>query len=175
MARVISKKTDAKKETIQYSGDARELSNSRSWIDFLSKDTLAAYAGKDEWRERLIYTLLKWAEKPSSLEVMQFCIEFKLPYSTFKQWVEKYPEIKQAYSEAKLILACHRRVGSMNKKLDGAYAYKDMHVYDPEWLAINKYHSDMKTEEAKQSHTFIINDAKPKIVSKEEMLAETQE
>ena len=42
-------------------------------------------------------------------------------------------------------------------------------MYDPEWHAINKYHSDMRKEEEKQSHTFIINDAKPRIVSKEEM------
>jgi hypothetical protein len=173
MARI--KKDEAKKETIQYSGDARELSNSRTWMDFLSKDTLAAYPGRDEWRERLIYTLLKWSEKPTSLEVMQFCIEYKIPRSTLYEWVEKYPEVKQAYENMKLTLACHRRVGAMNKKLDGAYAYKDMHAYDPEWLAINKYHSDMKVEQDKQSHTFIINDAKPKIVSKEEMMKEVQE
>ena len=100
---------------------------------------------------------------------MQFCIEYKIPYRTLKEWIEKYPEVKEAYNDVKLAVACHRRLGSMNKKLDGAYAYKDMHMYDPEWHAINKYHSDMRKEEEKQSHTFIINDAKPRIVSKEEM------
>jgi hypothetical protein len=101
-------------------------------------------------------------------------MEFKIPYSTLKQWVEKYPDIKSAYNNVKLALACHRRVGAMNKKLDGAYAYKDMHVYDPEWLEINKYHSDMKKEEEKQPHTFIINTGKPRIVTKEEMLSSNE-
>jgi hypothetical protein len=165
------KKTDDNPpaKTLQYSGDARELSNSRTWMDFLSKETLNIYPGKDEWRQRLIYTLLKWAEKQTSLEIMQFCIEYKIPRSTLWEWVDKYPEVKEAYNNAKLAVACHRRMGSMNKKLDGAYAYKDMHMYDPEWHSINKYHSDMRKEEEKQSHTFIINDSKPRIVTKEEM------
>jgi hypothetical protein len=177
MVRATSKniKINPVKETLKYSGDARELSNSRNWMDFLDKETLSVYAGKDEWREKLIYTLLTWSSKQTSLEVMQFCMEYKIPYSTMKEWIEKYPDIKQAYNNAKLSIACHRRLGSMNKKLDGAYAYKDMHMYDPEWHAVNKYHSDMRTEEAKQSHTFVINDTKPRIVSKEEMLSEVEE
>lgn len=177
MARISSKniKINPVKETLKYSGDARELSNSRSWMDFLDKETLGVYAGKDEWREKLIYTLLKWSEKQTSLEIMQFCLEYKIPYTTMKEWIEKYPDVKQAYNNAKLSIGCHRRIGSMNKKLDGAYAYKDMHIYDPEWHAINKYHSDMKKEEEKQAHTFIISDAKPRIVSKEEMLKEVEE
>jgi hypothetical protein len=156
-------------KTLQYSGDANSLSNNRTWMDFLDKETLSLYPGKDDWRKRLINTLLIWSERPASLELMQFCIEFKIPRSTLWEWVDKYPDIKAAYENAKLAVACHRRIGSMNKKLDGAYAYKDMHLYDPEWHAINKYHSDMRKEEEKQAHTFIINDAKPRIVTKEEM------
>ena len=170
--KVEQKKTASK--ALQYSGDAHELSNSRTWVDFLSKETFSIYPGKDEWRQRLIYTMLKWSEKKTSLEIMQFCIEYKIPRRTLKEWVDKYPEVKDAYEDMKLALACHRRVGSMNKKLDGAYAYKDMHIYDPEWHAINKYHSDMKKEEEKQAHTFIINNDKPRIVSKEEMISELE-
>jgi hypothetical protein len=163
------KKVSVKKK-FEYIGDASELSNSRTWVDFLSKETLNLYPGKDEWRQRLIYTLLKWSERKESLEIMQFCIEYKIPRSTLWEWVDKYPDVKEAYENAKLAVACHRRLGSMNKKLDGVYAYKDMHMYDPTWHAINKYHSDMKKEEEKQSHTFIINDGKPRIISKEEMM-----
>ena len=168
----MAKKDDIAKtisKVLKYSGDADELSNSRTWIDFLDKETLSIYPGRDTWRKRLINTLLIWSERPTSLELMQFCMEYKIPRSTLWEWVDKYPDIKTAYENAKLAVACHRRLGSMNKKLDGAYAYKDMHLYDPEWHAINKYHSDMKKEEEKQSHTFIISDAKPRIVSKQEM------
>jgi len=172
---MAKKEITTNKKTLKYSGNANELSNCRNWRDFVDKESMGVYAGKDEWREKLIYTLLVWSERPTSLEIMQFCIEYKLPYMTLKEWIEKYPEIKEAYNNAKLVVACHRRVGSMNKKLDGAYAYKDMHVLDPEWHAVNKYHSDMRTEEAKQSHTFVINDSKPRIVSKEEMLEEVKD
>jgi hypothetical protein len=174
----MAEKKPSKKDIIkqlQYSGDVDKLSNFRTWMDFLDPETLSVYSGKDEWRKKLIYTLMIWSEKKTSLEIMQFCMEYKIPYRTLKEWVDKYPEIKYAYDNAKLAIACHRRVGSMEKKLDGAYAYKDMHVYDPEWHAINKYHSDMKKEEEKQSHTFIINDSKPRIVSKEEMLGIVEE
>jgi len=165
----MAKKEKPSPQALQYSGDAEELSNSRSWIDFLDKETLSIYPGKDSWRKRLIHTMLTWAQDPTSLEVLQFCMKFKLPYGTLREWDSKYPDIHEAYTFMKLMIATHRRVGSMTKKLDGAYAYKDMHCYDPEWHAVNKYHSDMKKEEEKQAHTFIINDAKPRIVSKEEM------
>ena len=170
---IASKKEPVK--VTQYSCDVDELSNSRSWIDFLDQETLSAFPGRNDWRKRLIYTMLSWSEKKDSLEIMQFCLAFKLPYRTLKEWVDKYPDIKHAYEDVKLAVACHRRIGSMNKKLDGAYAYRDMHVYDPEWHAINKYHSEMKTEESKQSHTFVIDTGKPRIVSKEEMEASNVE
>jgi len=166
---MVKKDASGGNKTQQYSNDPRELSNSRTWIDFLDKETLSLYPGKDDWRQRLIYTMLKWSEKPTSLELMQFCMEYKIPRTTLKEWVNKYPEVKEAYDNIKLIIACHRRVGTMNKKLDGAYAYKDMHIYDPEWHAINKYHSDMRKDEEKQAHTFIISNEKPRIVSKQEM------
>jgi|SRR5271156_4637260 len=170
----MAKKEKTGSKALQYSGDADEVSNSRSWVDFLDQETLSLYPGRDSWRKRLIHTMLTWAEDVTSLEVLQFCMKFKIPYMTLREWEKKYSDVHEAYAFMKLMIACHRRVGSMNKKLDGAYAYKDMHVYDPEWLAINKYHSEMRKDEDKQAHTFIINDAKPRIVSKEEMAGETE-
>lgn len=152
--------------------DPRELSNSRTWVDFLDQETTEIYASKDEWRERLCYTMMKWSERPTSLEIQQFCTEYKIPYTTLREWLEKYPDIKKSYAAAKLTLACHRRVGSMTKKLDGTYAYRDMHMYDPEWHQVNKYHSDMKKDEEKQAHTFIISGEKPRIISKQDMVDE---
>jgi hypothetical protein len=171
--RELSQKVISK--ALQSNNDNGMLSNLRTWVDFVDDEALSLYPGCEQWRKRLIHTMFAWAEKPTSLEILQFCMEYKIPYTTLKGWVEKHLDIKSAYNNVKLALACHRRMGSMNKKLDGAYAYKDMHMYDPEWHAVNKYHSDMRTEEAKQSHTFVINDAKPRIVSKEEMLSEVEE
>lgn len=162
-------------KTPQSSTDEFLLSSNRSWIDFLDKESLSLYPEKDNWRKKLIHTMLTWSDDSNALEIMQFCIQYKIPRRTLLEWVEKYPDIRRGYEDMKLALASHRRVGSMIKKLDGTYAYKDMHIYDPEWLAINKYHSDMKKDEEKQAHTFIISDAKPRIVTKEEMLGEIEE
>ncbi len=150
------------------------LSNSRSWVDYMDKDSLAMFPGKDEWRQRLIKTMYAWSEKPDSLEILQFCMEYKIPYGTLKEWDRIYPDIAEAYQAVKLNVACHRRVGTMNRKLDGTYAYKDMHWYQPEWHSINQYHSDLKKEEEKQPHVFIVNAEKPKIVSKEDMLSDRE-
>ncbi len=150
------------------------LSNSRSWTDFMDQSTLEVFCGRDEWRQRLIRTMYSWSERSTSLEVLQFCMEYKIPYGTLREWDRRHPDISTAYQAMKLNIACHRRLGSMNKKLDGAYAYKDMHMYDPEWLAINKYHSDMKKEEDKQPNVFIVNNGKPRIVSKEEMISDRE-
>lgn len=169
-----SKVKEETPKALKYIGDGNELSNSRTWIDFLDKETLNLYPGRDDWRQRLIYTMMRWAEKSTSLEILQFCMEYKIPRMTLYEWTEKYPDVKDAYINMKLALACHRRVGTMNKKLDGAYAYRDMHMYDKEWDSVNKYHSDMRKEEEKQAHTFIINDSKPRIVTKEEMLEGTE-
>jgi hypothetical protein len=47
-----------------------------------------------------------------------------------------------------------------------------MHILDPEYLAINKYWSDLKKEEASQSEVRYVYLEKPKVKSKEEVDAE---
>jgi len=145
------------------------LSKNNSWMDFVKKESLLANPGRTEWRERLVNTMLHWAQSENALEIMQFCIEYKISYFSLREWVKKYKDIKEAYEYVKMMVACHRRTGSMTKKLDGNYAYRDMHMYDSEWHAINKYHADLKKEEEKQAHTFIINTDRPAVVTKQEM------
>jgi hypothetical protein len=186
------KSTKQSKEAIKYSGDANELSlsskettntttniqpltTSGSWCEFINNETLMLFPSKQDWRKRLIHTLLIWASKDDSLEITDFAIEMKMHRRTLYKWAEQYEDLRDALDLARLIIGSRRRKGTMQKKLDGAYAYRDMHMYDPEWHAVNKYHSDMKKEEEKQAHTFIISDAKPRIVTKEEMLEEVKE
>ena len=86
---------------------------------------------------------------------------------TLYEWVAKYPDIKAAFEEAKLLLACRKRVGAMTKKFDKDAVYKDMHRYDPEWHEINQYHADMKKEDENKPTTFVINMNKPKVIEQE--------
>ena len=150
--------------------EIKSLTNVRTWKEFMENDAYMQFPEKHDWRQRFIYTMLEWAMKDDSLEITDFALDMKMRRSTVYDWANKYPDIMDALNQARLMIASRRKKGALTKKFDKDVVFKDLHKYDPEWLEINKYHSDMKTEEAKQSHTFIISDAKPRIVSKEEML-----
>lgn len=163
------------KETSNHSKDIEPLATNRTWSDFIKNDSFMLFPEKLDWRNRFIYTMLEWASKDDSLEITDFALELKMHRSMLYRWINTYSDIKDAYDQVKLMIASRRKKGALTKKFDKDVVFKDLHKYDPEWLEINKYHSDMKTEEAKQSHTFIINDAKPRIVTKEEMLGIVEE
>lgn len=164
------KKVQMEQQTTNNSTSIRLLTTSGSWCEFINNDALMMFPEKHDWRKRFIYTLLDWASKEDSLEIVDFAIEMKMHRRTLYKWAEQYPEIKDALDHARLMIGSRRRKGALTRKFDKDVAFKDMHCYDPEWLAINKYHSEMKKDEDKQSHTFIISDVKPRIVSKEDMV-----
>ena len=149
--------------------ELRELSVPNDWTAYMEPQSVMMNPGKDEWRKRLTNTMLIWAEREKPLEIMEFCIAYRIPYRTLRDWVKQYPDIAEVYDEVKLMIACYRRTGCMRKQLDANSAYRDMHVLDPEWHAINKYQADLKKDETHQSHTFVVNMGKPPITSPEEL------
>lgn len=163
-------KKDSKKIP-QNNTELEPLTNTSTWRDFLNNDSFMHFPEKHDWRKRFACTLLTWASKEDSLEITDFALEMKMRRSTINEWANKYSDIKDAFDLARLMIASRRKKGALTRKFDKDVVFKDLHRYDPEWLEINKYHSDMKKEEDKQAHTFIISDVKPRIVSKEEMLA----
>jgi hypothetical protein len=156
-------------KTINNSTDIQLLTTSGTWCEYLNEDAFMMFPGKDDWRKRFMYTLLEWASKEDSLEITDFAIAMKMRRRTLYKWAEEYEDIKDALDNARLIIGSRRRKGALTRKFDKDVAFKDMHKYDPEWIEINKYHSEMRKDEDKQAHTFIINDIKPRIVTKEEM------
>ena len=152
--------------------ELRELTVPNDWTAYLEPQSLMMNPGKDEWRKRLTNTMLIWADQEKPLEIMEFCIKYRIPYSTLRDLVRQYPDIEKVYNEVKLMIACNRRVGSMRKQLDANSAYRDMHVLDPEWHFVNKYQADLKKDETHQSHTFVINMEKPHVTTQEELKIE---
>jgi hypothetical protein len=100
--------------------------------------------------------MVKWAEEPSSLEIGQFCIAYKIPVPTLAEWVKKYPDVAAAFKNMKLILASHRKVGCMTKRLDYASCFKDMHTYDHDWIAVDQYHNNLKKDIQNDNTTKVI-------------------
>lgn len=164
--------TKAKKKTDNHTIDVKPLTNVSTWSDFVANDAYMLFPGKQDWCQRFACTLLEWASKEDSLEITDFAIEMKMRRATIYEWANKHKDIKEAFDMAKLILASRRKKGALTRKFDKDVVFKDLHKYDPEWHDINKYHSDMKKDEEKQSHTFVISNEKPRIVSKEEMLSD---
>lgn len=156
-------------ETTNTTTQITPLTMNRTWVDYIKNDTFLFFPEKDEWRQRFIYTLLSWAEREDSLEVNEFIFLMKIRRALLFEWCEKYQDIKQAYDLAKLMIGTRRKKGALNRKFDKDVVRWDIHKYDPEWLEINKYHSDMKKDEEKQSHTFNVNLGKPAVGTKEEL------
>lgn len=73
-----------------------------------------------------------WSDEKDVLEIEQFCIKYKIPRRTLYNWREKYPDIKETIYDVKLILTSLRRIYAMTKQIDRAYAFKNLHQYDPE-------------------------------------------
>jgi hypothetical protein len=160
-----------KGKSIQTMKDSGELSKSHTYTDLIDKESYIFFPEKDAWRKRLIYAIEKWVLKETSVELMQFCIEYRIPRATLAMWRQKHLDIAAAFEEAKIILGCRRRIGALTKQYDKDVVFKDMHVYDPEWDIINKYHAQLKKDEDRGPVKFTINVTKPQIVSAEDMKA----
>jgi hypothetical protein len=123
------------------------LSKGHSWLYYMSDNSFKFYPSQSEWRERLIYTMYEWVQG-DVLEIMEFCVEYKLAYVTLREYVDKYEDVRKAYADIKLMLASRRRIGVIKRKYDKEMICKDLFRYDPEWLMVDKYHSDMKKNES---------------------------
>lgn len=137
-------------KTQQYIADRKLISKGHSWHDAMTNESFLFFPEKASWRERFIATIYEWAEKPDSLELMDFCMEYRIPRETIYEWLSKHEDIKAAYTNAKLILGSRRRKGALKREYDKDIAMRDMHVYDSEWLAVNKYHAQLKNQENDQ-------------------------
>jgi hypothetical protein len=155
--------------------DDGELSKNRTVMEMMGDESLLNNPSRDEWRERLIKTMLNWGRSPDSLDIVQFCMQYQIPRASLYEWAQKYPKVGWALEQMKLNLGCNRRIGSMTRKLDGAYAYKDMHKHDPEWIEINKYNADLKRNEEQVPTTFNIYTGKPPVKSAQDLKREIDE
>lgn len=129
------------------STEIKPLSNSGSIMSYIKDQSFLYNPEKLDWRNRLIYTLFSWASLDTSLDIVQFCMEYKMHRRTLYKWSTAYNDIKEALDDIKVILGCRRRIGALTRRFDKDVAFKDMHMYDPEWLEINKYHAALKKEE----------------------------
>ena len=141
---------------IKHSNEFAPLANKLSWAETLSSgEAYMTFPENKDWRKRFILSLYNWAEEEEALELQQFYWKMKLSRQLIYLWRDAYPDIKTALDEVKLMLGSKKRIGAIKKIYDREAVYKDMHVYDPEYLAINKYHAELKNIEGQQGNVYI--------------------
>lgn len=82
--------------------DIKTLSKPRTWIESIESQSWIFFPEKQDWRNRLIHTMYEWSQLETSLELTQFCVEWKIPRRTFYDWRDAYQDIKNAIDEVKL-------------------------------------------------------------------------
>ena len=140
-------KSKSKGKTPQDNTRIEPLGKDCSYLDYLSDNSGRLFPEKDNWRLRLRYTMLWWADENNSFEIEQFCKAYGIPRRTLYFWRDKYPDIRQTIEDVRINIASTRRVGALTKRLDKDVVFKDIHKYDPEWLEINQYHAKLKDQE----------------------------
>jgi len=109
---------------------------------------------------------------PNILRIYTFFAGKRISNTTIDTWRKKSPLFNAAYELGKDILAERRERDAWEHGGAVTIFLKTQHLYDPKWIEINKYHSDLKKEEASQSEVRYVYLEKPKVKSKEEVDAE---
>ncbi len=153
--------------------DPNLLTKKSSWWEAMATgNALELFPGREDWKERLIYTLNTWADRKDALALEGFCEEYKLHRDQLYEMRDNYPEIKKAVDRVKVRIGHKRRMGALFKQFDAGVVFKDMHRYDPEWLDINKYNAEIKKQEQKDSVVTIYDSGgmgRPSVKPKEEV------
>jgi len=145
--------------------DIRELPNYLSVAELLENEANRFFPGKTEWRQRLCYTMLKWAEKPDSYYVSDFIHIKGMSWQGFHDWVDKYPDIAETYTAMKQQLGIRLAKGALLNKFNVGVAFRKMHRLDPEAIDDDAYHAALaaKKDGDKQASTFNIIMGDPKV------------
>lgn len=130
------------------------LSKNGLWNYNPSSQATMMFPEKDSWRERLIYSLHEWFKNPRHLVLEGFLYEYGIPRRTFDRWRNQFSDIGEAVEDIKIFLGARRREGAMRGELQYGAAYRDMHMYDPQWgPQVDEYHAKIKSTEGKAEGT----------------------
>jgi len=142
----IKKSKLVKPEIVNHSTVELGLRKNRTIDEILDEEQFMLFPDKETWRRRLCYSLYEWADREDSIEITQFCREYKLPRQTLYDYIHKYPDVKKVFDEIKLWLGSKKRIGALKRYYDKDVAFKDMYKYDPEWLEIDRYNQSLKAD-----------------------------
>lgn len=166
---------DPKKESlVKRRADLKNLIAAKAAsYECIQPGSLERNIGNETWRKRLINTLLTWASDESSVELVYFFRDYNIARSTFYEWVALYPDLHDAFVNAKLFIAGNRRNGSIKRKFEPNSAYRGLYKFDPEEKEIDSYIADLKKSSGEGMIGFVaIDTSKPPVQSRHELQRE---
>jgi hypothetical protein len=102
-------------------------------IGFWREPTLD-YPGKGCEKEKIIASFGDFLkEQPEAIAISEYLEYYGMPQRRLNEYVNRWPELKEAYEDFKIILAGRRHVGACRFKYS-AFVYKDIYAYDSAWL-----------------------------------------
>lgn len=146
-------------------------SKNRIYAAAAFSDTTGAFQNptSDEWRKEFISKAINWAKQENSISLMGFLRQCDIKRMTFYDWVEKYPDVAEAYNEMKLLFADNRMTGAIFKRMDTWISQRGIGLLDPEQHKVNVYEAAFKQKEESKDIQFIVINAKPQVGTKEDL------
>ena len=145
-AYVKSRRAKPKPEEFQDTIDNNRLVNhiprSGNWFSALNNDI------SESSIDSFIEDMQEFIVRHGAFEVIPFLREKKISWQSWHNMLERFPRLKTAYVEMKIHLGYNQREAVRNGEIDARFSVMSMHTYDPEYDAINKYHSSLKQLEA---------------------------
>lgn len=100
---------------------------------------------------RLCVEMLIWGRETESVRATTFLADFEIKVSSFHEWMEKYPELREAYRLLKIIFAEKREYGAlMGKYQYPALVLATLPTYDEEYAT---YRKELVLAKAKEGGT----------------------
>lgn len=102
--------------------------------------------------DRISSELIQWAtHNEDALKVSQFYLSKGIPMNTYYNWLEKYPDFKEAHEIAMQLIGNRREVGGLKRKFDAGIVSYTMSHYDKTWKDMAKEKSELKMAEAAEN------------------------
>ncbi len=96
--------------------------------------------------EKLIKDIKKWSYKGSSFSLKDFYHEWGISSSTFHNYKDRHPELKEAFVLVKEIIGSRREKLAMFKKYEcnEKTIHRTLHLYDPDWKKVSEEEEEFK-------------------------------
>lgn len=102
--------------------------------------------------ERMIFFA---QQSDGSVYITQFLVDEGLSYETFREWLDRYPELARDYREAKEIMACKVLTNALHRKYDSSISKWFVNCISKEFRQATK---EIAQEEEQREHTVIIKE-----------------